>query len=227
MKAVPPIERDFESVAMTLPERAQALQITDQKSYDLVVAELDKATAFETEIIEHHKPQKDYAYKTHRAICAAEKKLLDPVQKAKEIFRKLISGWHTEQERLRLEAERQAQEEAAKEEEAFRLEMAVQAEVMGASPAEVADMLETPFPVTQRVVALPFQKAAGLSDRLDWYAEVTDIRALCEAVASGRFSNALVLPNMPVLNSFARNLKQTMNIPGVAARSKPGITRRK
>ena len=53
-----------------------------------------------------------------------------------------------------------------------------------------------------------------------WSAEVTDIKALCRAVADGKASTECVMANMPVLNRMASALKATMNIPGVRAYSK-------
>lgn len=53
-----------------------------------------------------------------------------------------------------------------------------------------------------------------------WSAEVTDIKALCLAVADGTASPELVLANMPALNTLAVRLKNTMAIPGVRAISK-------
>lgn len=52
------------------------------------------------------------------------------------------------------------------------------------------------------------------------YTEITDLKALCLAVATGKVSPESVTANMPVLNRLAVALKGTMNIPGVKAYSK-------
>ena len=101
----------MEQTALAWPERAQAVEISDQVTYDLAVRLLGDVTALEIAIIEHHRPIKDATHKAHKEACAAEKRLLDPVQKAKLTFRRTIADWTEVQERLRREEERRAIED--------------------------------------------------------------------------------------------------------------------
>ena len=68
------------------------------------------------------------------------------------------------------------------------------------------------------VVEVP--KVAGISFRVDWSAEVTDLSQLVLAVAEQRQSIGLLLPNQTALNQMARALKGSMRVPGVEAVSK-------
>lgn len=71
------------------------------------------------------------------------------------------------------------------------------------------------------VMPSPVPKVEGLSKRTDWSAEVTDFKALVQAVASGSAPLEALSPNMTCLNALARAAKGTMSIPGVKAVSKP------
>jgi len=71
--------------------------------------------------------------------------------------------------------------------------------------------------MTQPTVAPTFTKTKGFSSRENWSAEVTDIKALCRAVADGKTAENLVGANMPALNQMARAMKQAFNVPGVRA----------
>ena len=217
----------LEQVALTWPERAEALEITDQVTYDLGVHQLGVVTAFEKTIIDHHKPIKDTQYKAWKTACSQENKLLEPVQKAKQILRRAIAAWDEEQERLRLEEERLAVALALKEEEALRQAMAKQAAELGASEETVEEIKATPLPIPRPVVAPTFQRAAGISTRVTYRAEVVDIRALCRAVAEGKVSAEMVMPNQSALNKRASAEKETMNIPGVRIVRDTGIQDRR
>jgi hypothetical protein len=59
--------------------------------------------------------------------------------------------------------------------------------------------------------------AEGISVRTTFRAEVTDLALLVRSVHEGRCPLKVLLPNMPVLNSFARSLGKAMNWPGVQA----------
>ena len=140
-----------------------------------------------------------------------------PLADAERIIKGAVGAFHLEQQRIRQELERKAREEADRQAEQMRLDMAVQAEEMGASPEVVAEVLETPVPVAPVAVAPTFNRAAGVSTRETWRAELIDIRALCRAVADGKASTELVQPNMVTLNSLARGLKSTFAVPGCRA----------
>jgi hypothetical protein len=68
------------------------------------------------------------------------------------------------------------------------------------------------------IAATPFvPPVAGLSFTEHWHAEITDLKALIEAVASEKVSPEAIMPNLVWLNSQARVDKEAMSIPGVKA----------
>jgi len=157
-------------------------------------------------------------------IRKAEEERLAAIARKEEEERRRI-----EQERL--EAERKAEEDRLlKEAEAARergdkeaadalLNAAVESneQINQAAAAIAAEPIYVPPVVVPKSVP---KMAGGPVYREMWLAEVTDIKALCLAVATGKASTECVLGNMPTLNRMAVALKGTMNIPGVRSYSK-------
>lgn len=206
-----------EQTALTWPEKAAAINIVDQASYNFAAETLLEIAKLEKEVKAHHGPIKTAAHDAHKAAVAGEKRFLDPLDKAKSLIRRAISGWEIKQRRIREEAERKAREEAEKKEEEDRIARAIEAEKAGKSTEEVEKIIDTPAEVKIEPVKPTYKPAPGVSTRETWKAEVTDIKALCKAVADGTASEQSVLPNMPVLNASARTAKESFSIPGVKA----------
>ena len=210
--AVP--EFRFEGEALSWPEKAKLVRVIDQPTYDQATQMLIAIKGLRQKIAETFDEPIAKAFAAHRAMTAAKKKVESPLEDAERIIKGAVGAFHLEQQRIRQELERKAREDAERQAEQTRLEMAVQAEEMGASPEVVAEVLETPIPVAPVAVAPTFNRAAGVSTRETWKCEVVDLKALCRAVADGKASIELVQPNMVTLNSLARGLKSTFAIPG-------------
>ena len=204
-------------------DEANKVKIIDQPSYNVAASLVVELTTLERQIVDHHKPIKDATHSAHKAAVAAEKSLLDPVTRAKTVVKSKISTWEREQQRLIQEREREARERAQQISEQLALESAIELEKLGASEEQVAEVLNNPAPLPAPVVQPTFQRASGVSTTTRWSAKVVDLKALCLAVAEGRASTELVLPNMPALNGMARAMKNTMNVPGVKAESETGV----
>lgn len=155
-------EVQFEQQALSWPQKAKAITVRDQPSYNAAAELLISIATLKKEIIDHHKPIKETAFAAHKAAVAAEKRLLDPLAEAETIIKRGIGLFEQEQERIRLEAQRKAEEEARRLEEEARLKLAVQAEEMGATPETVQEIIETPMPMQAPVIAPAFQRAAGI-----------------------------------------------------------------
>lgn len=135
-------------------------------------------------------------------------------------------------EQERLEAERKAEEERllaeaiAADERGDKDTAEILTEAAAATSEnirqEAAALAQEPIYVPPVVVvpkSIP-KMAGGPIYREVWSAEITDIKALCMAVATGKASPECVTANMPVLNKMAVALKNTLNVPGVRAYSK-------
>ena len=210
-------EQQLQTQALTWPERAQSITVADQQTYDQATELLKGAAALEKEIKNHYGPLKQAAHEAHKKITAAEKTILDPVQRASTILRGSIGKYVQEQERIRREEERRLAEIARREEEERRLAEAVEAEAQGATEEEVESVLTQPVVAPTPRVQPTFQATSGISTRETWHAEITSIRVLAHAIGAGNAAPNLIQPNMTALNGLARSLKGAMNVPGVKA----------
>lgn len=211
-------EPDLEQEALSWPERARGFVVFDQKTYDVAARKLLALAEMRREIIQHHAEPKQKAFEAHKSICAAEKRLLDPVAEAERIIKGSIGTYDMEQRRIRETADRKAREESERLAMEQREREIVEAEAAGAAVEEVTAMIEAPM-IVPRVApmapAIQHRPAAGVSTARTYRARVTDIKALCRAVADGAVAHTLVLPNETALNALARAQKGVLSIPGV------------
>jgi hypothetical protein len=209
--------KEIETVALSWPEKAAELIVSDQASYDTAAETLKDIARLEKQISEHYKPMKEKAQAAHKEIIAAEKKFLDPLIKAKTTIKERITDWVVEQNRIKEENRKRLLAEAFKREEEERLARAVEAEKQGKPEEVVNNIIDIPKPITPVRAEPTFERSAGVSIRETWRAEVVDLRQLCEAIVAGKASVDAVAPNMPYLNGLARADKDRLSIPGVVA----------
>lgn len=207
----------LEEAALAWPDRAKAIVISDQPSYDKAALVLGDIVDLRKKIIAHHKPIKEATNNAHKTAVAAEKKLLEPIQNAERIIKDAIGDWDREQQRLLQEEQRKLQEAQRKADEEARLALAAEAEANGAPEETVDEILETTVVQPALVVQPTYQAARGVSTQQRWKAQVTDIKALCRAIADGKAAVTLVQANMPALNNMARAMRESFNIAGCKA----------
>jgi hypothetical protein len=190
-----------------------------------------RAKALETRRLEITRPM-DAAKKSVMDLFAAPLKQL---QEAEAGLKRAITGYQLEQARIREAEERRLQEKADRE----RREAEARAEELRQKAADcptegraaylegLAEEQELKAAVIVAPTLAPAAKVEGVSMRDCWTAEVTDIRALCQAVCEGRIDAQALLPNMPYLSGLAKALKQGMRIPGVRAVNNPVVAARR
>lgn len=187
------------------------------------IAQLRKAAE------DHHRPVIQKAHEAHKEALAALKRIDDPLARAESALRPKIAGYA---DRIRREEEaerRRVEEEARRAQEAEAEARIEEAEQQGATPEEVAAIVAAAEAAPAVIVApspkpQPIAPGVGTAER--WTAQVTDIKALCRAIADGTVSTEFVVPNATALNQMARSQKQTFNVPGCRAVRELGITRR-
>jgi membrane protein involved in colicin uptake len=143
---------------------------------------------------------------------AAEEKALREAEEAER------AGNRAAAEAARAEAERAAKEAA-------KLDVRAEAKVEKAE-AKAADLELAAASVVSTIVDIPKAAAAGVSGRENWRAEVTDLRALVQAVAAGQAPLSLLQANDKVIGQQARSLKAEFNVPGVRVWAERGIAAR-
>jgi len=152
---------------------------------------------------------------TKRRIMALFERPMSLLVNAEAAIKHGILGYQREQERLRAEEEARLRELARKEQERL---LARSQRAASAGKEEMAETLENQAAmITAPIVVSDTPRISGLSTRQTWHAEIVDWTALIRAVAEGHVPEAVLLPNMIVLNAQARALKSALDYPGVRA----------
>lgn len=153
---------------------------------------------------------KKAAHAAHKAVCAAEATMGQPVDDAIAAATAKAIAWDTEQRRIQAEAERKAREEAEKERR--RLE-AIAART---KDEEKKEAWEAAAAAVEVAPVVPVAKHEGEIRRTVWRAELVDMRRLCEAVAAGDANAAsLVKFDQAAANRLASIHKRPDVVPGV------------
>lgn len=219
---------DLERRVLSLPDQARSLKVYDQETYNLATGRLRGCVSLRIEIVDHHKDMKSKAYQAHQAVCAAEKKLLDPVAEAEAILKHSIAVFETEQKRIEDERRRQAEAEERARAEAEREREIEAAEAAGADAEEVAAICAEPLPLKAPTLPEPtFQRARGISTANPWKAECTSLQLLVRAIAKGEANIGLVMVNQPALNALARSTRGTLTVPGIKFFSEANVRARR
>lgn len=197
-------------------QEALGLVVCDVESHGIGLTLIAGITRAERKVAELFAEPKKAAHAAHRAVTAAENKLLAPLAEAKAVANLKCSAFEAEQQRIAQEATRAAEEEMRRRQDNERLQEALAAEAAGdkADAEAILNMPATPVVVH---VAPNVATVEGISTRTTWRAEVTDKAAMVAYVATNREWLNLLDPNMPALNALARSAREGLSIPGVRA----------
>lgn len=239
--ATPEIER-LTGAVTPWPDRARALVVEDQDGYERAAVLLREIKGLRSEIADTFGPIVAKALAAHREALAQRKRHEAPLELAERTIKTLMAGYVREEERkAREEAarlEREAREEEARRqaaereaEEQTRLAEAEELYAAGKNEEAMA-VLDAPMPEPDPlpppppVVVTPPPRAAGISVRETWSAEVTDLVALVRAVADGKAPAAFLRADLPAINGWARATKGSAQVPGVRVRRETGVAAR-
>lgn len=213
----------LQTAAISIRDKTTTIKIVDQTTYDQAAAEFNAACHLEKQITDHYAPLKQKAHEAHKAICSAEKEMLNPVLQAKQSLSMAIGAWDTEQERIRIAEQRRLEEEARQRAEEEQLSSAVDAEQNGADSEEIETLLSSPAPVQRVTAALPYNKT--VSTRENWSAQVLSLSQLVKAAAQNPAYLGYLQANETALNAAARAQKNLFNVPGCKATTQRTATR--
>ncbi len=211
---------EVEEKALSVPDQTKSMTVASNEDYEQGEILLASCKQIENEIHATFDPIVDKANQAHKEAVAQRKKYLDPIEEGRRILKGKMITYQQEQERIRQEEQRQAEEESKRRSEEEALAAAVQAEQEGDTETAEAILAE---PVRAAPVIIP--KTAPAPSRLSagrtmWYAEVTDLKALCKAIVDGKAPITYIQANMTALNSRAKSDKNLLSIPGVQAKNK-------
>lgn len=210
-------EKEIESKNVEILDTAKSIKIVNNDHYVRAGELLLAIKGARKTVDETFDPVISAAFHSHKEACNAKRKIENPLVEAEGILKLEIGRYQSEQERIRREEEFKLQELARKQQEEMNLQEAIALEGAGLHQ-EAEEAINNP--VMPAVLASPVPKVSGITSRDSYFATVTDIKALCRAVAEGKVPPMAIAANMQFLNSQARNLKQLMHYPGVIVQSK-------
>lgn len=211
---------EAEQKGMDLLARAKNLIIVTNDDREQAEIIMEDMSAMEKAIFAYLDPPRAKAWDDYQYHKGRLDESYNPIVAGRKAFKQRVIAWDDEQKKVREAEERRLNEEARIRAEQEQIETAVSFEQSGDQETAEAIINE---PVYVAPVILP--KTAPAASRLSagrevWSAECFDLMALCKAIASGKASINLILPNGPALNKLASAMKSTMNVDGVRAVSR-------
>ena len=200
--------------ALTMPEQANAIKVTDSGSY-LAAGELWKnIKALRERVSDCFDPLIKHAHELHRATLAKKNEVDKPLEAAQRTVKGTMETYDREQERIRQEEERRLREIARKEEEERLLLEAIEAEAAmkasGMTAEEVkegtAKIIEEPVYVAPVVVPKATPKVEGMSYRTTWKFRI---------VNPALIPREYLVPDEVKIGGVVRALKDQCRINGV------------
>ncbi len=230
----------IEAASADLSLKIFSLVVTTQDEYLYACDEFKRIKLAQKAVVALFREPKQKAAAAHKSICAAENKLLEPLERLESTHNQKIVKFQQEQRRLQaIEADRlrkEADEIARLESERLkkiqddeRMRQAEQLQQAGfKQEAEACIAMDLPAPVVAPViqkVAAEIPKVAGLGVRTNWRAEITQPLLLLKEILEGRQFFNIIFKASPDgttwelndkgLNDLAKALKNELNIPGV------------
>jgi hypothetical protein len=207
-------EQEAQEQAIALRSQVDALQVTDQKSYDLAQEINKKAYAGKKAFHVWFDPIDDTSKKGRQAVIAQGKKIDEPYDYIINTTGDRAAKWMAGEKRKADIEKARLEEIARKKAEDKQLEEAQLLADLGMNGA-AEEALEA-APVIEKVkVAVPVQ-AAGASVRTYYSAQVDDLLILVKAVAEEKAPLACVEASMTYLNGRARLEQGAFSVPGVS-----------
>lgn len=216
-------DADLSARAESWPEKATALTIVDDATCVRASEFLKGIKDLRKEVDEAFDGIIQKAFAAHKEACAKKRQYEAPLIEAERILKGHLSAYQVQQEQKRAEEQRRLEAIARKDAEDRRIAEAADLERQALSGPEpdldalydAHQLLEEPIDTPAVIAPTNTPKVAGVSYRETWRAEVTDLKALCRAIADGAQPTALVTANTSALNGLARSLKGQGKVPGV------------
>ena len=193
------LEKKVEGKALTAAEKATALVIVDEAGLSEAGAFLVGLKTLAGEVIDTFKDAKAAAAKAHKAVCAAEKKHLEPLTKAEGVVKAKMADYIETREA----ALRKAQEDAL---------VSMAAAVEEAGDSAMADA------IVGQTVTVAKAEVEGMSYRKAYDFTITDPNAVPREY--------LMLDEKKV-GAVVRAMGKAANIPGITVVEKTVISARK
>lgn len=221
-----PDSAEAEKEQTSLVHHANQLLVKTQSEHGVGLAMLKAIAIQQKKVAELFKEPTAAAHAAHKAITAAEKKLLDPLEQASKIVWNKCSAFEQEQIRIAQEQERKLQEAARMAEEERQLLEAIEAEKEG-QKEEAEEILAAPVEVPKVHVAVAVAKVEGISSRWNYGCRVVNKDELIRYVAANLAQwSSLLEPAESELNKLAKAMREGFKIPGCELTKESVLSRR-
>jgi hypothetical protein len=213
--------------ALTWPDHAAALTVTDAASYMTAADFVKGIKAMRRKVESAFGPIVQKAHAAWKEAGAQRKLADEPLALAEQIIKRGMANWTSEQQRLAHVTARQDEAELRRRDSEDRLAEAVALEADGEAGMAEA-LLAAPVIVAPVVAAPHLPTIAGISQRQVWKAQVDDLPALIAAADQDPHGVAagLITVNQVALNGLARSLKGALTVPGVRVYAETSISAR-
>jgi len=210
-----PEAEEIQTKALTIPEKAKAIVITDAGSYVKASELWNSIRAMRKKVADTFDPMIAHWHQGHRLAIKKKSEIDMPLESAEKYTKGKMNTWEAGQECIRKAGETRLREEDRKREEDTRLAAAIEAEKAG-DKEEAEAILEEPVQGAPVVVPKTVPKIpGGPVFRTIWKHQVVDLIMLVKAVAAGQVPLAAIKADDVFLGQQARSLKGALRIPGV------------
>jgi hypothetical protein len=209
--------------ALTAPQYAKTLTVTDQPTLDVANTFLKNIKAIASKVSDSFDPQIKRAHELHGSLIAEKKKFTAPLEDAEKIVKRTIAGYLDAEDRKRreAEAERARIEAEARAEAEKKMKAVEKAEAKGDLAKAESLAQEAVNIMAAKIDAAPIvpesPNAAGLSLREDWKFAIVDASAIPREYLS---------PDEVKIGRIVRALKSEAKIPGVRIWSEKSVSAR-
>lgn len=198
--------KEVEVQALTIPDQAKTINITDVQTYAGAGDFWKSIKALRSKVADTFDPLIKNAHELHKSILAKKQAVDRPLEEAERTVKRAMETYDREQERLRREEEARLREIERKAEEERRLQEAITLEESGQK--EVAEaVMEAPVYVAPVVIPKVTPKMEG--------------GPVFRTIWKFRVVNPNIIPRQYLkidevaIGGVVRSLKNQANIPGI------------
>ena len=207
-------EKQAQEKALALRAQVDSIQVIDQASYDLAQEVNRKAVLEKKAFHVWFDPIDRKSLDARQELVAGRKKIDEPLDYVIEVTGSRAAKWMADEKAKAARAQAEADALARKKAEDKQLEEAQLLADLGMN--EAAEEALIAEPVIERVKVAEPVKAQGASVRTYYSAQVTDLKSLVVAVATGLAPIQAIEANMTYLNGRATLEKDGFILPGVS-----------
>jgi predicted AAA+ superfamily ATPase len=212
------------------PEWAREIVVEDKATFDAASELLKGIKALEAEVKRVFDPLAEAANKAHKQITGERAAQLRPLAEAESTIKQKVSEFLLAQERIQ-RAEQARLQAIAEAEAAAALEAQVkQAEANGATAKEIEAIIDDapPAPMVVHVAPAVETKGTGISQRLEWVADVENLGLLIQAAAKTPHLRKLLKVDEVALRAMTRAMGSEMrSVPGLKVYQRAIVSARK